>query len=200
MSKLSNNLLNNDDYFEPGAVVECNMMEKVMQDTIGVVQGEVVGFDKSTNLLVLKLPTKSKKDKPMLQVVNIRYVGNAKIIKKAEGKPKTTEKDQKKKTNDMSAVTDKRVRQAEEIRNQLAEAVKKGVSKSGIELYFYLKKMYEETRLRGDSIVVMNAVTIKKPYKKDNISCESNQNNKSLKRICDIVTRFYDEKSSKVSS
>jgi len=191
-------VLSNNDYFEPGAQVECDMVDEVMRKTTGHVTGEVVSFDKSTKLLVLKMPQKSKKDKPMLQVVNVGYVGQANLIKKAEGKPQKTK--DKRKSLDMSFVTDKRVRQAEEMRNQLAECVKQGVSKGGIELYFYLKKMYDETRVRGDSIVVMNAVTIKKPYKRDNISCEARENNKNLKRICDIVARFYEEKASKPSS
>jgi len=192
-------VLSNNDYFEPGAHVECDMVDEVMRKTTGHVTGEVVSFDKSTKLLVLKMPQKSKKEKPMLQVVNVGYVGQANLIKKGEGKPqKTTQKERK--NLDMSYVTDKRVSQAEELRNQLVECVKKGLSKSGIELYFYLKKMYDETRVRGDSIVVMGVVTIKKPYKKENISCETRENNKNLKRICDIVARFYEEKANHPSS
>ena len=42
------------------------------------------------------MPQKSKKEKPMLQVVNVGYVGQANLIKKGEGKPqKTTQKERK---------------------------------------------------------------------------------------------------------
>jgi len=178
--------LGNNDYFYPGSVVVCTLFGA--EEDVNV-KGEVYAFDHDSRVLLLKHPaTNGKKDHNNVTLINMNCVRNVQVLKECNDTPPPLPPMEHKKLL-------QRFQQEKDLRLKVSQAVSDGVTKVGVELYLYMKRIFKETTFNKENIVIMEDVTIEPPYKRLNCSANNPQANQCLLRVQNMVERFYDEKS-----
>lgn len=179
-----------DSYaFEPGQQVQC---ETRFDD---VFKGEVVAFDLSSKILILKSPSSSGTvNNHDLHFLVLDHVKNDSV--------KILEEPQTECANDLPSIDMKYVKgkQAAALneRRRLVDAVGNGVSQDGISLYTAISKKYDRasdlTWKDKVKIVVMNSVVINPPYKESD--CESTspteKEEEAVSYVKSIVRKFWE--------
>lgn len=207
--------------FEPGQQVEC----KTRYDD--VFRGEVVAFDLSSKVLIIKSPTSpelasstktsanaisttaaptstksavsaSSNSNHDLHCLVLNSVSEVEVLEEAQpGKC----------SNDLPVIGMKSVNAkcsaAINERFRLVEAVENGVSQDGISLYKSISKTYSEMGWKDKvKIEVMNSVVISPPYKE--MDCRASSNSKADERaviyVKSLVGKFWDDNSKQKSA
>lgn len=144
--------------FQPGQQVQC----KTRFDE--VYKGEVVAFDLSSKILILKSPsTSGKASNHDLNFLVLDSVSDVQILEE----PCTVAANDKLQHIETKHITAKHEAALDD-RMRLIDAVGNGVSKEGIQLYSALSKIFDRASdiswKDKVKIVVVSAVVIKPPY------------------------------------
>jgi len=174
----------NNDYFYPGSIVSCKIFDQ-KED----IKGEVYAFDHDSRSLLLKSPSSNgKKECSNVTLINLKYVSDVQVLKECTDRPPQLLPMEHRKL-------DQRYNREKELRMNVAEAVSNGVTKVGVELFLYMKRIFKETAFKDQNIVIMEDVTIEPPYEKQNCSADNPTATHCLSRVMNMVERFYDDKS-----
>jgi len=161
------------------------------------IEGEVIAFDYSKKLLVLK--SKSSDEKPNLNDVNWINIEFCKDIQiKSEAKREDVLNTQLPQINTQKV--DERARTATEERKKLTEAFMAGIGPEGLKLSLTLSKTSLPVTYEADSIIVAGSVKISPPYKVDNcvgIKSRANSPPDSLKFTKKLVEKFWNDQQNK---
>ncbi|XP_032685105.1 protein LSM12 homolog A-like [Odontomachus brunneus] len=146
------------DWFSIGSTVVCKTCHE--QE----IEGEVLAFDPQTKMLILKCPSTS--GRPSLNdvhVVNLSLVSNVQVIREVSAT--TNEPPQSLNLQRLNT----RVRNQIEEKKRLVMALQAGVSPEGQKLFIAISKTIQDITWNGANIVVFDNVTIRPPYKVDNV-------------------------------
>lgn len=177
-----------DSYaFEPGQQVQC----RTRFDDI--FKGEVVAFDLSSKILILKSPSSSGvPTNHDLHFLVLDSVSDVQILEEPRGECATDQLP----SIEMKNIKAKQAAALDE-RLRLVEAVGNGVSQDGISLYTALTKKYDRasdiTWKDKVKIVVMNSVVISPPYKEtDCHSLTARTQKEAVVYVKSIVRKFWE--------
>ncbi|XP_036147626.1 protein LSM12 homolog [Monomorium pharaonis] len=146
------------DWFSIGSTVLCKTCHEKE------IEGEVLAFDPQTKMLILKSPSSS--GRPSLNdihIVNLSLVSNVQVTR--EVSPTTSEPPQSLNLQRLNT----RVRNQIDEKRRLVMALQAGVSPEGQKLFIAISKTIQDITWNGANIVVFNNVTIRPPYKVDNV-------------------------------
>ncbi|XP_060828442.1 protein LSM12-like isoform X1 [Bombus pascuorum] len=147
-----------NDCFSIGSTVACKTCYKEE------IEGEVLAFDPQTKMLILKCPSSSGSlTLNDVHIVNLSLVSEVQV--KREVSPTTSEPPQSLNLQKLN----RRVRNQIEEKKKLVMALQAGVSPEGQKLFSTISKTIPEITWNGANIVVFNNVTIRPPYKVDNV-------------------------------
>nr|CAG4645874.1 EOG090X0FOW [Lynceus sp. MCZ IZ 141354] len=141
-----------NEYFTVGSSVKCTTCYNVD------IEGEVMAFDSSTKMLIVKSPASC--GRPMLNdihVVNLNHVSDVTMLKETTQPPPPV-------INHNVDRLKRRVQLEVKRKCLLVEALKAGATAEGLSLYNIIHKTIGDISWNGADIVVMNKVTIKAPY------------------------------------
>lgn len=146
------------DWFSIGSTVVC----KTCHDK--EIEGEVMAFDPQTKMLILKCPSSSNRSSLNdVHIVNLSYVSNVQVIREVS----STSNEAPQSLNLQRLNT--RIRNQIEEKKRLVMALQAGVSPEGQKLFIAISKTIQDITWNGANIVVFNNVTIRPPYKVDNV-------------------------------
>jgi len=168
------------DCFSIGSTVACTTCFKQN------IEGEVLAFDPSTKMLILKCSTAESLKLNDVYIVNLALCSDVQV--KKEG---TTLIDNPQSLNLQRLST--RVRNAVEQKKRWVSAMSAGVSPEGQKLYMAIAKTISEVTWMGPDIVVFNGVIIKPPYKVENVS--GDPDSRQLTYVKKIVEKFTSDQS-----
>jgi len=162
--------------FSIGSTISCTTCFKQ------VIEGDVLAFDSSTKMLILKL---AKSGKPLNDVfiINLGLCSDVQVKNEsnAASKPPPSLNLQK---------LSSRVRNSVEQKKRWISAMTAGVSPDGQKLFLAISKTIDEVAWMGQSIVVFNDVIIKPPYKLENVTGHSDTRRLNyVKKIVDRLTK-----------
>lgn len=123
-------------------------------------------MEKYHSLTQLSLECPSSSGRPSLNdvhIVNLSLVSNVQVIR--EVSPTTSEPPQSLNLQRLNT----RVRNQVEEKKRLVMALQAGVSPEGQKLFIAISKTIQDITWNGANIVVFNNVTIRPPYKVDNV-------------------------------
>lgn len=173
--------------FTPGQQVQCKTrFEEVFK-------GEVLAFDLNSKILILKSPSSSgNSSNHDLHFLVLDSVSDVEIL----NEPQDDAKNEKLPNIDMKYV---KVRQEAAMmeRMRLIEAVGKGVSQEGVELFTEIAKKYHrptDITWKDDvKIVVMNSVVISPPYKESDCQPISGKTpQEAVGYVKNIVCKYWE--------
>ncbi|KZC08655.1 PREDICTED: protein LSM12 homolog [Dufourea novaeangliae] len=165
-----------NDCFSIGSTVACKTCYKEE------IEGEVLAFDPQTKMLILKCPSSS--GAPTLNdvhIVNLSLVSEVQV--KWEVSPTTSEPPQSLNLQKLN----KRVRNQIEEKKNLVMALQAGVSPEGQKLFSTISKTIPGVTWNGANIVVFAEVTIRPPYKVDNV--HGNAESGAYKHVKKVVEK-----------
>lgn len=165
-----------NDCFSIGSTVACKTCYKEE------IEGEVLAFDPQTKMLILKCPSSS--GTPTLNdvhIVNLSLVSEVQV--KREVSPTTSEPPQSLNLQKLN----RRVRNQIEEKKKLVMALQAGVSPEGQKLFSTISKTIPEITWSGANIVVFDNVTIRPPYKVDNV--HGNTESGAYKHVKKVVEK-----------
>ncbi|XP_059618614.1 LSM12 homolog A [Phlebotomus argentipes] len=146
------------------------------------IEGEVLAFDQSTKILILKCTAVSGNVKQHdVFMVNLSLCGDVQVKKEVSTKP-----DPPQSLNLQRLTT--RLRNTLEQKKRLVTALAAGVSPDGQKLFIAISKTIDQVTWSGPNIVVFNDVTISPPYKVDNVA--GNPDSKQLTYVKKIVEKY----------
>lgn len=175
-----------DSYaFEPGQKVQCRTR---FDD---VYKGEVVAFDLSSKILILKSPSSSGiASNHDLHFLVLDSVSDVQILEE----PKSECLNDQLPNIEMKQITAKQSAALAE-RYSLVQAVGNGVSQEGLQLYTMLCKTYDRSNITWKDnvkIVVLNSVAIEPPYKEANCQPLSSKTEKeAVSYVKSNVQKFW---------
>lgn len=175
-----------DSYaFEPGQQIQC----KTRFDDI--YRGEVVAFDLSSKILILKSPSTSGiATSNDLHFLILDSVADVQILEEPKGDC----------SNDhLPNIETKQIKQKQTAalaeRYSLVQAVGNGVSQEGLQLYTMLCKTYDRVNITWKDnvkIVVLNSVVIEPPYEEANCQPLSSKTGKeAVSYVKSNVEKFW---------
>ena len=175
-----------DSYaFEPGQQVQC----KTRFDDI--YKGEVVAFDLSSKILILKSPsTSGAPTNHDLHFLVLDSVADVQILEE----PKSDSSNDQLPSIETKQIKAKQTAALAE-RLNLVRAVGNGVSEEGLQLYTMLCKTYERSNITWKDnvkIVVLNSVVIEPPYGEANcVSSSSKTEKEAVSYVKSFVQKFW---------
>ncbi|KAG7210798.1 hypothetical protein KM043_012289 [Ampulex compressa] len=165
-----------NDCFSIGSTVACKTCYEEE------IEGEVLAFDPQTKMLILKCPSSS--GTPSLNdvhIVNLSLVSEVQV--KREVSPTTSEPPQSLNLQKLN----RRVRNQIEEKKKLVMALQAGVSPEGQKLFSTISKTIQDITWNGVNIVVFDNVTIRPPYKVDNV--HGNTESGAYKHVKKVVEK-----------
>ncbi|XP_012270000.1 protein LSM12 homolog A-like [Orussus abietinus] len=164
------------DWFSIGSTVACKTCYNKE------IEGEVLAFDPQTKMLILKCPSSSGRlSLNDVHIVNLSLVSDVQV--KREVSPTSNEPPQ---SLNLERLT-KRVRNHIEEKRRLVKSLQAGVSPEGQKLFIAISKTIQNIAWNGQNIVVFNDVTIKPPYKLDNV--HGDENTPAYKHVRKVVEK-----------
>ncbi|KAK2578637.1 hypothetical protein KPH14_012129 [Odynerus spinipes] len=164
------------DCFSIGSTVACKTCYNKE------IEGEVLAFDPQTKMLILKCPASN--GRPSLNdvhIVNLSLVSDVQV--KREVSPTTSEPPQSLNLQ----MLNRRVRNQIEEKKRLVMALQAGVSPEGQKLFIAISKTIQDITWNGANIVVFDNVTIRPPYKVDNV--HGNEDSGAYKHVKKVVEK-----------
>ncbi|XP_031629326.1 protein LSM12 homolog A [Contarinia nasturtii] len=169
------------DYFSTGSMVSCTTCFKQS------VEGEVLAFDPMTKMLILKCTAGSNSTKLNdIFVVNLEFCSDVQVKEEVKKEPDVPDAKIPPPLNIQRLST--RVRNAQEQKKRWISARTAGVSVDGQKLYMAISKTIKHIAWRGPNIIVFNDVTIKPPYKLEDVN--GNPESRQLTYVKKIVEKF----------
>ncbi|XP_055316892.1 LSM12 homolog A-like [Sitodiplosis mosellana] len=166
------------DCFSIGSMVSCTTCFKQS------VEGEVLAFDQMSKMLILKCTSSNSSKLNDIFVVNLALCSDVQVKKEVEKVPDVPQS-----LNLQRLST--RVRNACEQKERWISAMSAGVGPDGQKLYMAISKTIKQVAWRGPNIVVFNDVTIKPPYKLEDVN--GSPDSRQLKYVRKIVEKFLND-------
>ncbi|TDG50379.1 hypothetical protein AWZ03_003284 [Drosophila navojoa] len=143
--------------------------------------GEVVTYEHSVKMLILRSPNKDSQT-----IVNLDFCKNLEIIREAKAAETLSEQP----TRLNLTRLDQRLRQTVEQREQLLRSRNENATPRGIQLYNVLSKHFGNSELswKQNDIMVLQQVTIAPPYRTCDVSSK-----KPLPKLVSYVQRLVDK-------
>lgn len=164
-----------NDVFAIGSIVSCKTCYNKL------IEGEVQAFDLQTKMLALKCPLQNgKPNSSTVYFVNLLYVSDVQVKKEVTTPPEPI------KPINLNRINS-RLRTSVEQKKCIVNAVKAGVSPDGMGLFQTISKTINEVTWHGQDIVILKEVTIKPPYKPEDI--KGNVQSKAYSHIRKIVEK-----------
>uniref|UniRef100_A0A915K818 AD domain-containing protein n=1 Tax=Romanomermis culicivorax TaxID=13658 RepID=A0A915K818_ROMCU len=161
-----------ESYFLYGAIVQCKTCWGE------IVKGEVTAFDRHKKLLILKSLINNN-TKQHIQFVNLEFVEDINIIKEPTAPQQQTlsQNQQNNSTSNNNNIVGSHNfnhanverRKQTEIERKRRSIAKVKISAGGQAVFLAIRKTIEELRWDGESIIVIEKVAVRPPYKSDNV-------------------------------
>jgi len=166
-----------NDCFQLGSIVSCTTC---FHDEV---EGEVMGFDHNTKMLILS-GSKSSTDLNDVYVLNLSLCSNVHVVKECNGN--FAEEPQKLNLEQIKI----RLRNTVQQRQTYLKSKNADVSPYGQELYRVIAKQfkYNEVSWQGLNIQIFNEVTVYPPYRVENVV--TNSGNPSL---CNYIKKMIEQ-------
>jgi len=156
---------------------------------MGVMKGEVVAFDPTFRVVIIKTAG-PRPGHSNVSIVNLAHCAEIKVDEEGKEVPGELQSLNTQKLQ-------QRLRDQIERKKKLITAFKAGISPEGQKLFQVINKTLDDVTWNGDKIVVMRDVTIDPPYRPDTI--RGKEDSKALKYIRQIVEKHMsDQEASKV--
>jgi len=167
----------------PGSVIKCVTCHGEE------FQGEVLAFDCEKRVVIMKQASSSgKPELNNVSVINLDFVKTFQVIKQQTQDPPTLPSlDQKK--------LQRRYNEELQLKMSLATAALNGVTREGLSLFIFMRKLFKETEWVYTNMVVMEEVEISPPYTRDSCSSRSEEST-CLEQVRMMVERFHRERMS----
>ncbi|XP_019869248.1 protein LSM12 homolog B [Aethina tumida] len=166
------------DFFSLGSTVWCKTCYN------SEVQGEVLAFDPTSKILILKCsPTNGDPKLNDVNIINLAWVSELKILKEVLPHHEVPQ------PLNFEMLNRRLHKQVNEKKHKL-QAISANVSEEGKSLFLAISKVITEIRWRNSEIVVFNQdVIISPPYQLENI--KGNINSKEYGFIKKVVEKFF---------
>lgn len=152
------------------------------------VEGEVQAYDEQTKMVVLKCPSSSgKKNLNDVHMINLSFVKEIQVKKKASCEPKVLMALNLQRLNT-------RLRNEVDQKKRLVKSLSAGVNPEGQKLFITISRTINEVAWSGPNIVVSNQITIKPPYKPENIV--ANPESRQYIYIKKVVEKYHKDQAS----
>ncbi|XP_013111565.1 LSM12 homolog A [Stomoxys calcitrans] len=158
-------------------------------------EGEVLAFDHNTKMLILKCRSKNADNLTDVHVLNLSLCSNVQVVKECNGN--FVDDPQKLNLEQLKI----RLRKTVQHRQTYLKSKNAAVSPEAQELYRVIAKQfkYNEVSWQGLDIQIFKEVTIKPPYRAENVV--STSNNKSLcTYIKKMIENFVNNRAAQESS
>ncbi|XP_013399948.1 protein LSM12 homolog A-like [Lingula anatina] len=176
------------DYFNVGSIVACNTCygQKI--------QGEVVAFDHTTKMLVLKSPSgPGRQGLYDMRMLNLNMVSEIDLIKECSDPPSTL-------TNLNFNKLQQRVRATSEEKRRKVKYVGIGVTPEGQKLFNAITKTINDVHWENQKIIVMDQVVILPPYGLENCKPINQAQEKAAQHVKKIIEKHIRDQESASSS
>jgi len=171
------------EFFSIGSLISCKTC------TNKDVEGEVLAWDQSSKILIIKTESQNRSNLSNIQIINLDFVSEVKVKKET-----LTSVPQPPSLN----VQRLKDRAEDQIRrkNRLVAALKAGVSPEGQRLFTAIKKTIEEVSWRNEDIIVMDKVCVTKPYTADCVRPlhEKVQEKKAIEHVRKIIEKHLQDR------
>ncbi|XP_005178251.1 LSM12 homolog A isoform X2 [Musca domestica] len=146
-------------------------------------EGEVLAFDHNTKMLILKCRSKNSEQLNDVHVLNLSLCSNVQVVKECNGN--FVEDPQKLNLEQVKI----RLRKTVQHRQTYLKSKNADVSPEAQELYRVIAKQFKsnEVSWQGLNIQIFKEVTIKPPYRAENVICTS-----SNKNLCNYIKKMIE--------
>jgi len=174
---------NGSEYFSCGSMVRCVTCHDV------TIEGHVMAFDPQTRVLAIKLPSTSKRSSLIdMIMVNLHFVRD--VVPLADS-DETSGIEHKVSLGLNTNQLNNRLMNNLDKKRRLVKAFKKGISPEGQRIFHAISKTLEDIDWVGDSIKVMEHVTVTPPYKPDNVRGVSDS--KAVMHVRKIIEKHLED-------
>jgi len=173
-----------EETFRVGSLISCQLC------TNQIIEGEVVAWDQSSKVLILKSESKTKSTRNNVQIINLDFVSQVQMKKENPNTPAPTS------SLNVQRLQDRAEQKIKE-KKHLVVALKQGVTPLGQSLYFAIKKTIEDVSWRNQDILVMDKVLVTKPYTADCVKAfnEKAPEKKAIDHVRKIVEKHMQDTS-----
>lgn len=166
-----------NECFSIGSVVMCtNCFDEE-------IEGEVLGFEPTTKMLILKCPSTSSN--PLLNninIVNLAFAKDVQVKKESSFNPPPLP------SLNLNRLNNRIKTQIQDKKRQIS-AMSANVSPEAQKLYLTLTKTIPEVSWQGQNILVYDHVVISPPYKPENVKGTGGPEEKAMLYIKNIVDK-----------
>ncbi|XP_050520948.1 protein LSM12 homolog A-like [Daktulosphaira vitifoliae] len=178
-----------NECFSIGSIVVCtNCFDEE-------IEGEVLGFEPNTKMLILKCPSTSNNSTLNdINIVNLAFAKDVQVKKESNFVPPPLP------SLNLNRINNRIKTQIQDKKRQIS-AMSANVSPEAQKLYMTITKTIPEVSWQGQNIVVYDQVIISPPYKPENVKGTGNPEDKAIVYIKNIVEKhFKDNAIQQVSS
>ncbi|XP_046995244.1 protein LSM12 homolog [Schistocerca americana] len=155
------NMAGVNEWFGIGSIVVCKTCYNKE------IEGEVLAFDPTTKMLILKCPASSgRASLNDVHIVNLALVSDVQVKKEVNSVPEAPASLNLQRLNS-------RVRKQIEEKRRLVASLAAGVSPEGQKLFLAISRTIKDVTWQGPNILVFEQITITPPYKLENIRGDS---------------------------
>uniref|UniRef100_A0A2M4ADI3 AD domain-containing protein n=1 Tax=Anopheles triannulatus TaxID=58253 RepID=A0A2M4ADI3_9DIPT len=151
------------------------------------IEGEVLAFDQTTKMLILKCPSESKVAK-----LNDVYIVNLAMCSDVQVKKEVCIVPEPPLSLNLQRLSTRARNQVEQKRRQLS-ALAAGVSPEGQNLFMAIARTISQVTWSGPNIVVFKEVIIKPPYKVENVHTNAPSDQRQLSYVKKIVEKHVND-------
>jgi hypothetical protein len=170
------------DYFNVGMVVSCVTCHGM------TIKGEVVAFDYPSKMLAIKSQPKSgRPNTNAMQFLNLSFVSNVEVIKEA---PDGSTQPPPLPNLNYSKLSSRFKNNVEDKMRKLGY-IGVGVSSVGQGLVDTITKTLSEVKWDGQSIIILDQVTIVPPYTIDDCSTKDPNGQQALQHVRKLVEKYH---------
>lgn len=181
MVGMASNNVSSEEYFSIGSKVCC----KTIFDEDYV--GEVLAFDHASRAMLLRQPSSSGNSKLYdISLLNFNYVSEVKVLSEC-----TDEAPELKSLNHQKLR--KRLAQESQAKLNMAKASSMGVTMEGRRVFSFIFKTIPQCAWFDQSILVMDEVLVKPPYRPQDCEAKDGKEAKALGHVRKIVEKFHKE-------
>jgi len=185
MPRMADNVLSfNEDTFRVGSLIKCDLR------TQKSIEGEVVAWDQTNQVLILKSESKNRSNLSNVQIINLEFIRDIQIVR---GSPHTNPPPTA--SLNVQRLQDRADEQIRE-KKRLVAALQAGASLDAQRLFQAIRKTIEEVSWRKDEIIVMDKVLVTKPYTAESVKAlnEKAPEKKAIDHVRKIVEKHYQDR------
>jgi len=184
MPRMADNVLSfTDETFRVGSLIKCDLNTKKS------IEGEVVAWDQTNQVLILKSESKTRSNLSNVQIINLEFIRDIQIVR---GSPHTNPPPTA--SLNVQRLQDRAEDQIKE-KKRLVAALQAGASLDAQRLFQAIRKTIEEVSWRKDEIIVMDKVLVTKPYTAESVKAlnEKAPEKNPIEHVKKIVQKHYQD-------